>query len=332
MTRNYYLYLITTITFTLASNILIFWFSRKLFPDIEPRGELATENRRQVVEQVKNICIHKLGGTITGFADNLVVSAFLGLTAVAAYGNYFYIANNVARIPSIIFRALGAGIGNRLQLDSPQQNFLLFMKIHRLVEMVILWCAAIMLALFIPFLELWTRHSPTLMRHCLLAILFVLYFYVQQSRNVVLSFKDAAGLWRKDRWKPLTAGVANLTLNIFFVLTFSKAYKLDGVILSTILTLAFIQIPWETHVLFTNLFTLSDCKVYLRSQACFALKAVFICALTWYLTALIPLDKLAGFLVKAFCALCCASTLTVLVCYREVTTLWLFYNKRTPIQ
>ena len=61
--------------------------SRKLFPDIEPRGVLPPEMRRRVVSDVKSIFMHKVGGVITNSTDNLVISAFLGLVAVASYGN-----------------------------------------------------------------------------------------------------------------------------------------------------------------------------------------------------------------------------------------------------
>ncbi|MBR3957993.1 MAG: hypothetical protein IKJ89_09100 [Kiritimatiellae bacterium] len=43
-------------------------------------------------------------------------------------------------------------------------------------------------------------------------LLMVLYFYVMQSRQVLVTFKSAAALWRADRWKPIVAGAVNLAL------------------------------------------------------------------------------------------------------------------------
>ena len=65
VTRNYYHYVIATVAFTVMQNVLLVKASRKLFPDIEPRGALPPELRRRVVSDVKSIFMHKVGGVIT---------------------------------------------------------------------------------------------------------------------------------------------------------------------------------------------------------------------------------------------------------------------------
>ena len=97
VTRNYYHYVIATVVFTVVQNVLLVKASRKLFPDVEPRGELPPDLRRNVLSDVKSIFMHKVGGVITNSTDNLVISAFLGLVAVASYGNYYYVVTSVAR-------------------------------------------------------------------------------------------------------------------------------------------------------------------------------------------------------------------------------------------
>ncbi|MBR4125523.1 MAG: oligosaccharide flippase family protein [Victivallales bacterium] len=308
-TRNYYHYVMATVGFTMASNLLILYQARKLYPNLTPRGTLPKEKRQKVVSSVKDLFLHKVGGTITYSFDNIVISAFLGLTAVAAYGNYFYVFTAVCGLTSAIYGSMQAGIGNRLNLETREQNFQLFLKTYRLTAIVVLWCAAMMLALFQPFLQVWTRGKPELARHFPTAILMVLLFYIQQSRQVVLTFKDAAGLWHQDRWKPLVAGIANLTLNILFVIFLTDNYKLDGVILSTILAFLFIQLPWESYTLFHNLFTPKESRLYWQTQARFALLACAICPLTWAATLVIPLQDLPGLAAKAVVAGIVASLL-----------------------
>ena len=123
----------------------------------------------------------------------------------------------------------------------------------------------------------------------LTAELMVVYFYVNQSRQTLLTFKSAAGLWRQDRWKPIVAGAVNLALNIVLVVTLPDAYKLDGVILSTIVGYVFIQIPWESHVVFTAFFDRHEARAYWRQQALFVLVAFVLCAAAWWLSTFIPL-------------------------------------------
>ena len=243
-TRNYYFYVVTTVCFTAVQNLLILYESKKLFPEIQPKGKLPEELRKKVLSDVKSIALHKIGGVITYSTDNLVISAFLGLVAVATYGNYYYIYTAVAGIISTIYYSMGSGFGNRIYTDSREHNFELFMRFCRLVEIIIVWCAAMTLALYQPFLQEWTRGKPGMICHMLTPVLMVVFLYLNQSRQALLTFKSGAGLWHQDQWKPLVAGAVNLITNVLLVIYLPKEYKLDGVIFSTIISLLLIQVPW----------------------------------------------------------------------------------------
>lgn len=284
VTRNYYHYVLATVVFTVLQNVLLVKASRRLFPDIEPRGRLSPELRRRVVSDVKSIFMHKVGGVITHSTDNLVVSAFLGLVAVAAYGNYYYVVTAVTGLVSVVYSSMTGGFGNKIHTESKEENFRLFMKMNRLSLAVVVLCSAAMAGLYQPFMRVWTKNDPVLVRHALTPILMVLYFYVMESRQVLLSFKSAAAIWRQDRWKPIVAGAVNLATNILFVVFLPDAYKLDGVILSTIIGFVLIQIPWESHVVFTAFFGRSESRAYWRQQAAFAALALALCTAAWFVS------------------------------------------------
>lgn len=73
------------------------------------------------------------------------------------------------------------------------------------------------------------------------ALLTVVFFYVNYSRQVLQMFKSALGLWREDRFKPVVSGVANLALSVALI----SVWGLNGAIVSTILAFLVIEIPWE---------------------------------------------------------------------------------------
>ena len=302
VTRNYYHYVIATVAFTVAQNVLLVKASRRLFPDIEPRGSLPDAMRRRVISDVKSIFLHKVGGIITNSTDNLVISAFLGLVAVAAYGNYYYVITSVGGLVGIVYSSMTGGFGNKIHTETKEENFSLFMKMNRLTLIVALWCTAMMIALYQPFIHVWTKNDPALVRHMLTPLLMVFYFYITQARQTLLSFKSAAGIWREDRWKPIVAGAVNLGLNILLVMTLPDAYKLDGVIFSTIAGFVFIQIPWETRVVFTVFFNGEQAKAYCSEQCRFALMALLVCGVTWCAAHLVALDGVAGLVSKCFAA------------------------------
>ena len=307
LTRNYYLYVATTIVFTVAGNVLTYWQSRRLFPDVVPKGRLPDAPRRKVISDVKAIFMHKVGSAVSFTFDNVVVSAFLGLVAVAAYGNYYYVYTAVAGLVGILSYSMMGGFGNKIHTETREQNFRLFMKANRLVTLAVAWCAAMMTALFQPFIEVWTKGNPDLVRHFLTPALVVVFFYVSQSRLVFHTFKSAAAIWREDRWKPIVSAAANLAMNLSFVLFLPEEYKLDGVILSTILAFLLIEIPWESHVLFSVFFNKMQSREYWKSQATFLAAAAALSAVAWCAARLVPLDGLFGLFAKGVAAAFAAS-------------------------
>jgi len=313
LTRNYYHYVLATVFFTVVNNLLVYRETRRLFPEIEPRGELAEERRKKVVSDVKSIFMHKVGGVITNQTDNIVISAFLGLVAVGAYGNYYYVHTAVGGLAWSVYSSMQNGFGNTIFTESKEANFDRFMRAVKIVLVVIAGCSAMMTALYQPFIEVWTGGRPELSRHLLTPLLMVLFFYIYQSRQTLLTFKAAANIWRQDRWKPLVAGAFNLSLNITFVVMLPNAYKLDGVILSTILSFVLVQIPWESRVVFTAFFNGPQAAAYWRVQAVSALKTVVLCSGAWLVVRLIPLPGAAGLAVKGAAAAtfvaCAASVL-----------------------
>lgn len=298
VTRNYYHYVLATVVFTVVQNVLLVTASRRLFPDIEPRGKLPLDVRRKVISDVKSIFMHKVGGVITNSTDNLVISAFLGLVAVASYGNYYYIVTSVAGLVAVVYSSMTGGFGNKIYTESKEENFRLFMRMNRLSMIVVVFCSAMMAALYQPFMAIWVKGDAALMRHALTPALMVFYFYIMQSRQVLLAFKSAASLWREDRWKPIVAGAVNLATNILFVLFLPDAYKLDGVIFSTIIGFAFIQIPWEAHVVFSSFFGKAEARAYWRAYFAFAVSTLALCVIAWWVARMVACDGFAGLVAK----------------------------------
>ena len=318
LTRNYYHYVAATVAFTVLNNILVVRQARRLFPQIRPCGRLSDEKRRQVLSEVKAIAMHKFGGIVTFATDNMIISSFLGLVAVAVYGNYHYVVTAVSGLIWCVYASMTDGFGNKVYTETKESNSRLFMSANRLVGALIAWSAAMMIALYQPFIAVWTKSDPSLMRHFLTPVLMVTFFFISQSRQLLLQFKGAASIWRPDRWKSVVAGVVNLTLNILFVTLLPPAYKLDGIIFSTIFSVAVIEMPWEAHVLFTAYFRKEEVGRYWRAQFRAAAWTLFLGAATWASASAIALDGLQGLAVKGTVAFVVSSGLTCILFRHEM--------------
>ncbi len=316
LTRNYYGYVAVTVGFTLLYNFLLLRESRRIFPDLFPEGELDAARKRSVLSDAKSIFMHKVGTAVTNSSDNLVISWALGLVAVAAYGNYYYVVTSVGGLVGMLSMSMMGGFGNKIHTESRETNFRLFLKANRVLMLAALWCTAVMAAVYQPFIEVWTRDDPTLVRHFLTPVLMVLYFFVNQSRQMVLTFKSAAGLWKGDRWKPLVAGAANLAISLGLVIVLPEGWKLDGVIFGTIASVLFIQVPWETHVLFTSFFTKEQKYRFLLEQFSFGGLAVWLCGGAWIAGFAVMAEGPVGFVLKGISA-AGATTAALLLLFRR---------------
>lgn len=318
LTRNYYHYVLATVVFTVAQNILLVRASRRLFPDIEPRGHLAPELRRSVISDVKSIFLHRLGAVVANSADNIVIASTLGLVAVAAYGNYYYVITSVAGLINAIHSSTQGGFGNKIYTETKENTFELFMKTDRLTLIIIAWCAAMMAALYGPFIEIWTKGEPTLTRHALTPALMIVYFFVNQSRRPLQTFKAAASLWRQDRWKPIVSSIFNLAMSFGAVLLLPEAYKLDGVIGATILSFLVIELPWESHIVFKEFFGRERAGVYWRSHAVFAAFTLALCGVAYLSVFAIPVTGISGLAIKVSVSAVTAGAITFIAFRNEM--------------
>ena len=98
-------------------------------------------------------------------------------------------------------------------------------------------------------------------------------------------------------------------------------YKLDGMIFSTIIGFLFIQIPWETHVVFRDFFGPGYGRVYCRSHAVFAAFALALCLVTWRVAAFVTLGGVRGLLAKGALAAAVSGALVLAVFRNEVAAL-----------
>ena len=188
-----------------------------------------------------------------------------------------------------------------------------------------------LLALYQPFMIVWTRGEPTLSRHFLTPLLMVVWFYEKQSREPLRMFKNAAALWHQDRWKAIIASFANMTLNLTFIHVFPDEYKLDGVIFATLLSDVLIQLPWEAHVVFTKFFNGKQARAYCLAQLLYVILALLLFPACWAVAWLIPIGGLHGVAVKGIAAGTVA--LMLLLCFfgKDLVNLLnvLFHRKKT---
>ncbi len=294
MFRNYYVYIIWLPISTIATNIANSVIVDRMFPEYQCRGEVPREVRESITKKVMALFGTKANSIVLHSADNLVISAFLGLTMVGLYGNYYYILNAIVGIMTIVFSSLTAGLGNSLETETVDKNYNDFNIIMFLNAWLVTFCTACLLCLYQPFMKIWAGEDKLLPFG--VAVLLACYFYIYEIRRTILTYKDAAGIWWEDRFRPYAVMVTNIVLNVIMV----QFIGIYGIILSTIISMI-ISIPWENYTVFKYIFQRSA-KQYYKRFAIYLLLAVVLCLLTYLLCSFAP-NGVVGLIIRM--AICC---------------------------
>ena len=275
--RNYYLYLAIQLLKQIAINLCIALWATHMFPQYTPRGCLPREKVHQIVLRVRDLMTAKFSFFIFNSADTLIISAFMGLTALALYQNYLFVIISLRTLLEVAVTACIAGVGNSLITENAEKNYRDFERLSLLYCWLIAICTAMLLCLFQPFMQLWMGQDNLLsFRHI---VCFAVYFYLLAIHQFMNMFKDAAGIWRLDRWRPLFGALVNVGLNLATV----RWLGLYGILLSSILSIAVIQLPWLIAHLFREVFPGKYLRKYVHTLFLFLLVALASCTGAWKL-------------------------------------------------
>jgi len=230
LTKNYYVYVWLLIACNVAINIWTLISSKRLFPEIRPEGRLDPAVRKNVLLKVRGLMLGKICGTSRNAFDSIFVTAFIGLTANAIYGNYFYILNALTGIMATVEPAILGGVGNSIVIESREKNYLDMTRINFAYMWIGGWFAICLLCLYQPFTELAWKKDMLLPFGA--AALFAVYFYVLKMGDIRHVYVSAKGLWWENRYRAIAEALGNLVLNYIL----GKYFGIYGILAATLIT------------------------------------------------------------------------------------------------
>lgn len=255
--KSYYLYVAVMVITQILCNLLTAWMADKMYPEYRAEGELPKEAVSGIHRRIRDLFTAKLGGTVVTTVDTLVISSFLGLTILGIYQSYHYVLTALFGLLTTIMTACMAGIGNSLVVDKEEKVYGDF----KLLSFLLMWvngiCVSCLWNLYQPFMKLWMGKDALLPFSCV--VLFCIYFLLYSITLLFCAYKDAAGIWHQDRFRPLVASVVNLSLNIIFV----RRMGITGIITATVISYGVIIIPWLLYNLFHSIFSSNRAVGYL---------------------------------------------------------------------
>lgn len=289
--KDFYLYVIGNVLYTVCYNLCINRKTKKMFPMYICKGTISKDEKRQITKQIGGLAIGKLCLTTRNSFDSIILSLFCGLVDVAIFSNYFYVITAVQGLSGIILMSISAGIGNSVATDSKEKNYRDLKKFNFYFAWISSWCAICMLCLFQPFMILWVGKDLT--APFLIAVLFCLYFYVGQMGQIRALYSNAYGVWWEFRYFSIFEAITNLIFD--FVLGYFFGMK--GIVLVTVVTMFLFSIVGISIKTFKLCFDRSA-KDYFIWIAVYFTVTLFAASLTRFLCDLFPIQNILGLICR----------------------------------
>ncbi|NFG65044.1 polysaccharide biosynthesis protein [Clostridium botulinum] len=292
--KSYYLYLIVALFTQAMTNIITSIIVSKIYPEYKPDGNIDKIEIKRINHKVRDLFTSKIGAVIVNSSDTIVISSFLGLTMLSIYQNYFFILNSIIMIVSIIFNSCIAGIGNSIIVETKEKNFNDLNKFTFIITWISGFCSCCLLCLYQPFMKIWVGDEYKLAFTAVICL--CIYYFIYEINQLLNMYKDAAGIWHEDRFRPLVTALANLGMNLILV----QYISIYGVILSTVLSMLLIGMPWLLYNLFTVLFEKKYYFYYIRKLVLYSVVTLISSCITYLICSFINLSPWLELIVKSF--------------------------------
>jgi len=294
--HNFYVFLVLIPLCTITNNILMSVHVDRVYPAYRPEGTISDDQRASIRKRVAGLTIQRVCATTRNSLDNVFLSAFIGLTITAIYGNYLLIMSALTAILGVVSTAVLPTVGNSIVTDSTDKNYG-DMRLMNFVYMLVSgWCAACMLVLYQPFMRIWAGADNTF--GMMVVVLMVLYFYALKLGDIISLYASGAGLWWEMRWRAIAESVANVVLNYVLL----QLWGVSGIVAATLFSLLVFNFGLATSIIYKYYFKNGKMGEYFLDQLKYFLVTALVCVVAYFVCLHVPSGGIVWFLLR--CVVC----------------------------
>lgn len=285
-TKNYIIYLSFKIIMRVLENVVITIVVNKQYSFLLDKNieKIDKNTLNEIIKKVKGLIVHKIGVFLVAGTDNIIISAFLGVSTVGLYSNYYMIINAISTIVNQIFSSFKASIGNLLVTSNAEKNYEVFRKLQFINFWFAMMSSVGEFIVMESFIKIWVGEEYILPRLVLIVLCLNNYIYI--TKLCSSNFQEAAGIFYEDRIVPIIESVVNIVFSIVFL----KIFGLAGVFMGTICSNLITHIYTYPKFIYMNLFNQKYSK-YFKDTGKYFITALGITILTSLLSQLIIINN-----------------------------------------
>lgn len=250
--KNYIASLIIKLIFTVLNNLYLYIKAGEMFPYLNDKnlhGEIEKEVKDKIVYNVKALFVIKIASYCVVGTDNILLSAFADLTAVAIYSGYTLIIGIINNLFNRSFGYITANIGNYLIGHNKEDIYQFYKKLNFLNYLITSYTSIALLVLLNEFIgKIWLGDDYIFP----LAAVAVLVFnnYLRFCTQAAEAFRGAAGLYSPKpfvKYLALLEGGVNLVVSI--ALAYFAKLGIYGIFLGTSVstTISIASVAWINY-------------------------------------------------------------------------------------
>ncbi len=275
--HDFILFLLINIATTILCNVCISLRADRLYPFLKEKNPapLPTEEKKKIFSDIRAMLMHKVSAVIVNNTDNLLLSAFVGLSSVASYSNYYLVIGSVRQMLNQVYQGITASVGNLGVTEKEDHIREVFEAVLFIGQWMYGFAFICLFEALNPFIRLSFGDQYVFPE----AIVFVLClnFFMNGMRNAALTFRDSMGLFWHDRHKAIAEAVANIVISLLLV----RRMGTVGVFLGTFLSMLLTSFWVEPYVLYKYGFKKSCGGYFLRYFAYVAVIGIGWAASDW---------------------------------------------------
>ena len=236
--KNYYLYIIIDVVYSFVSNAIVSYVCDGKYKYLSQYKGYSKNEMKVLGDNMKELIPNKIGAFVFNNTDNTIISAFLGLTMVVYYTNYFTITNQVFLIAPIIAGVVKVSFGNVVQEQKEEKQHMFFLNSFQLVQFFYSSiCGVLLFCMLDEFVGFW--YGKEYILSLSFVIILTLDFFVHSMYQPLSMLLEVIGDFSVLKKQQLISMTLNLIISIGLITPFGIIGPIVGTLIADIITLIF---------------------------------------------------------------------------------------------
>lgn len=315
--RSFMLFVLVQVFFTVVKGFVGAIICNKRYPFTREKTDerISKQELRDFIKDCSALLLYRVHNVVINASNNIVLSAVWGLDAVGLYANYLSVKNSLRAILDTIITSVQASLGSIYTTGNLSWSNLMF----RVVNILVFWMYGIgaigLCILLDEFITLWLGSSVYTITFWTIgstkittpvSLLVGIEMFVIGYRQYFAVFREAMGLFRQMKYRP----VASVIVNLIVLIPCVQRLGPIGCVISTIVAglttnMIFDPIIIHKHALKTSV------RPYFLRNALYSIVVIVAGLISWWVCSLILLDGFLGFIVHGCVCVaipCCVFT------------------------